>query len=161
VQDEKNGAQQETPVPGTGASGRAVRMRGGQRTHVHTADRADVRHRQAVHRARVLDGVRHAARQVRVSHQPQRRRVLARAVPGAVAVLHRGHTTGHRRPVAHLLATTTPIVPGKSTLLILSKNYIIASNPNPNRIVIIIIGRQSFGRIYKLKNNIVSNKKVP
>lgn len=112
VQDEKNGAQQETPVPGTGAAGRAVRVCGGQRAHVHTADRADVRHRQAVHRARIFDGVRHATRQVRVPHQPQRRRVLARPLPGAVAVLHRGHTVGHRRPVAHLLATTTPIVPG-------------------------------------------------
>jgi len=45
VQDEKNGAQQETPVPGTGVAGRAVRVRGGQWANVHAADRADVRHR--------------------------------------------------------------------------------------------------------------------
>lgn len=87
-------------------------MRCGQRANVHTADRADVRHRQAVHRTRIFDGVRHAARQVRVPHQPQRRCVLARPLPGAVAVFHRGHTVGYRRPVAHLLATATPIVPG-------------------------------------------------
>lgn len=118
MQNAKNGAKQKTPVPGTGAVGRAVRVRGGQRADVHTADRVDVRHRQAVHRARVLDGVRHAARQVRVPHQPQRRRVLASAVPGAVAVLHRGHTVGHRRPVAHLHAPATPLVPGKSMLSI-------------------------------------------
>lgn len=115
VQDEENGAQQETLVPGPGAAGRAVHVRGGQRAHVHAAHRADVRHRAPVHRARVLDGVRHAARQVRVPHQPQRRRVPARAVPGAVAVLHRGHPAGHRRPVAHLLAAAARVLSGACT----------------------------------------------
>lgn len=89
-------------------------MRCGQRAHVHPADRTDVRHRQAVHRARVLDGVRHVARQMRVPHQPQRRRLSARPVPGPVAVLHGGHTAGHRHPVAHLFATATDVVPSKS-----------------------------------------------
>jgi len=130
VQDEKNGAQQETPVLGTGAAGRAVRVRGGQRAHVHTANRADVRHRQAVHRSRIFDGVRHAARQVRIPHQSQRRRVLARPLPGAVAVLHRGHTAGHRRPVAHLLATATPIVPG--TYLCISQFFQYSRSGNWN-----------------------------
>lgn len=112
VQDAEDGAEQETPVPGPGAAGRAVHVRGGQRAHVHAADRADVRHRAAVHRARVLDGVRHAAGQVRVPHQPQRRRVPSRALPGAVALLRRGHTAGHRRPVAHLLAAAAHVVAG-------------------------------------------------
>lgn len=114
MQDEKNGAQPETSVPRTGFAGRAVRVRGSQRAHVHTANCADVRDRQAVHRARVLDGVRHVASQVCVPHQPQRRRLLARTVPGAIAVLHRGHTAGHRRPMAHLHTSATSIVPGKS-----------------------------------------------
>jgi len=114
VQDEKNGAQQETSVSRTGVTGRAVRVRGSQRAHVHTANCADVRNRQAVHRAWVLDGVRHVASQVRVPHQHQRRRLLARTVPSTIAVLHRGHTAGHWRPMAHLHTSATPIVPGKS-----------------------------------------------
>lgn len=113
VQDQKNGAQQETLVFGTSATRRAVHVRGGQRAHVHPADRVDLRHGQAVHRARILDGVRHAARQVRVPHQPQRRRLLTGAVPGALAVLHGGHTAGHRHPVAHLLAAAAHVVSGK------------------------------------------------
>lgn len=68
VQDEKNRAQQETLVPWTGAVGRAVHVRGGQRADVYAANRSDVRNRPTVHRARLLDGVRHVARQVRVSN---------------------------------------------------------------------------------------------
>lgn len=113
MQDEKNGAEQKAPVPGAGVAGRAVRVRRGQRSDVHPADRADVRHRQAVHRARVLDGVRHSAGQVRVPRQPERRRLPARAVPSAAAVLRGGHTTGHRHPVAHLLAPTTRVPSSK------------------------------------------------
>lgn len=104
VQDAENGTKPETPVPGTGAAGRAVPVRGGQRADVHATDRVDLRHGQTVHRARVLDGVRHAARQMRVPDQPQRRRLPARPVPGAVAILRSRHTAGHRRPVAHLFA---------------------------------------------------------
>jgi len=73
-----------------------------------------VRHRQAVHRARVLDGVWHVASQVRVPYQSQRRRLLARTVPGVIAVLHGGHTAGHRRPMAHLYTPAAPIISGKS-----------------------------------------------
>lgn len=112
VQDEEDGAQQETPVPGPGAAGRAVHVRRGQRSHVHAANRVDVRHRAAVHRAGVLDGVRHVAGQVRVPHQPQRGRVPASALPGAVALFHCGHSAGHRRPVAHLLAAAAHVVSG-------------------------------------------------
>lgn len=68
MQDEENGAQQETLVPGTGVVGRAVHVRGGQRADVHAANRADVCHRPTVHRTRLLDGVWHVARQVCVSH---------------------------------------------------------------------------------------------
>lgn len=91
-------------------------MRGGQWTDVHTADYAYVCHGQAVHRARVLDGVRHAAGQVRVSHQPQRWRLPTGAVPSALVVLHGGYTTGHRRPVAHLLAPAIDVVSSKCDL---------------------------------------------
>lgn len=91
-------------------------MRCRQRSHVHPTYRADVRHRPAVHGARVLNGVRHVARQMRVPDQPQRRRLSARPVPGPVAVLHGGHTAGHRHPMAHLFATATYVVPGKSAL---------------------------------------------
>lgn len=123
VQNEKNGTQPETSIPGTGAVGRTVHVRGGQRIDVHAADRVDVRHRQTVHRARVLDGVRHVARQVRVPHQPQRRRLSARAVPGAAAVLHGGHTTGHRHPVAHLHAPATHAIPSKRPVSDISIRY--------------------------------------
>lgn len=70
MQNEKNGTQQKTLVPRAGVAGWAVRVRGSQRSDVYPADRADLRHRQTVHRARVLDGLRHFAGQVCVPYQP-------------------------------------------------------------------------------------------